>query len=258
MRAATQERQGHGIRWEIVSPALLLIVWQALAMLYPGRLFPTPIAVAQQMWTFSASGRLPLDMAKTLTRAAIAFFISMGIGSIIGVAMGRNRILDRLFSAWVIVGLNMPAIVIAIVLYIWLGLTEFALILAVVVNKVPLVITTIREGVRSFSADYDELGRAFRFPLLRRLRLIFWPQLVPYVLAAARTGLSLVWKIVLVFEVLGSDGGVGFRISELFQFFDIKGILAYTAAFILVVLVFEYGVLRPLERSVLKWRMDRA
>ena len=80
---------------------------------------------------------------------------------------------------------------------------------------------------------------------------------MPFVLAAARTGLSLIWKIVLVFEVLGSDGGVGFRISVFFQFFDIKGIFAYTTAFILVVFVFEYLILRPLERRVLRWRQPR-
>ena len=59
-----------------------------------------------------------------------------------------------------------------------------------------------------------------------------------------------------MFEVIGSDGGIGFRIAALFQFFDIKGILAYTTAFILVVIVFEYGVVRPLERWALKWRTD--
>jgi len=256
-RTGLEQRQGRGLPWEVISPALLILVWQVLAMMFPGRLFPTPIAVAQQLWTFTVSGKLLADMGKTLGRAAIAFTVAMVIGSAIGILMGRVRLVDRLFASWVIVGLNLPAIVIAIVLYIWLGLTEFALILAVIVNKVPLVITTVREGVRSFSSDYDELAQAFRMRLSRRLRLIFWPQLVPYLLAAARTGLSLVWKIVLVFEVIGSDGGVGFRISELFQFFDIKGILAYTTAFILVVLVFEYGIMRPLERNVLKWRTDR-
>jgi NitT/TauT family transport system permease protein len=77
-------------------------------------------------------------------------------------------------------------------------------------------------------------------------------------LAAARTGLSLIWKIVLVFEVLGSDGGVGYRISVLFQFFDISGILAYSAAFIIVVLALEWALLRPLERKVLQWRTEPA
>lgn len=243
---------------ELLSPILLLLAWQLLAMIFPGRLFPTPIEVAVQLWKATFYGKLLPDMGKTLGRAAIAFAIAMAIGIAFGILFGRIRTADRLFSTWVLVGLNLPAVVVAIVLYIWLGLTEFALILAVIVNKVPLVITTIREGVRSFSSDFDELAQAFRMPFARRLRLVFVPQLMPYVLAAARTGLSLIWKIVLVFEVIGSDGGVGFRISTMFQFFDIKGILAYTTAFILVVFVFEYWIMRPLEHSVLRWRTDRA
>jgi NitT/TauT family transport system permease protein len=250
-------RRASGVWWELVSPILLLVVWQVLAMIFPGRLFPTPVAVAIELWTDIVDGKLISDMAKTLRRAAISFTVAMAIGIAIGILFGRSRIADRLFSSWVIVGLNLPAVVIAIVLYISLGLTETAIVLAVIINKVPLVITTIREGVRSFSADYDELTRAFRMPFWRRLRLVFIPQLTPYVLAAARTGLALIWKIVLVFEVLGSDGGVGFRINTMFQFFDMTGILAYTTAFILVVLVFEYWVMRPLEHYVLRWRTDR-
>lgn len=248
---------GRALPLELISLVLLLASWQVLSTIFPSRLFPSPIDVGLHVVDLAINGKLLPDLGKTLGRAAIAFVVAMALGTIIGVGMGRSRIFDRLFSAWVVVGLNVPAIVIAIVLYIWLGLTEFALILAVVLNKLPLVIATIREGVRSFDPAYDDLGRAFRMPLSRRLRLVFLPQLMPFVLAAARTGLSLIWKIVLVFEVLGSDGGVGFRISVFFQFFDIRGILAYTAAFILVVFAFEYLALRPLERRVLKWRQAR-
>lgn len=227
-------------------------------MVFAHRLFPSPIEVGQEMLRLATEGKLLPDLAKTLWRASLAFALAMLIGTALGIVLGRKNWLDRLFSSWLIVGLNLPAIVVAIVLYIWLGLTETALILAVVINKVPLVATTIREGVRSFAPEFDELAQAMRWPLLRRLRLVFLPQLMPFVLAAARTGLSLIWKIVLVFEVLGSDGGVGYRVSLFFQFFDITGILAYTAAFIIVVLAVEYGVLRPLERRVLRWRPAQA
>jgi NitT/TauT family transport system permease protein len=202
-------------------------------------------------------GPLLPDIARTLARAAIAFAVAMALGTALGIALGRVRWADRLFATWLVIGLNLPAIVVAIVLFIWLNLTETALILAVIVNKLPLVIVTIREGVRSFAPEYDELARVYRMPPARRLRLIFLPQLVPFLLAAARTGLSLIWKIVLVFEVLGSDSGVGFRIGVFFQFFDVTGILAYTTAFLIVVLGFEYGVLRQVERRVQGWRWDR-
>ena len=227
-------------------------------MIFAHRLFPSPIAVAGELWMLAIQGKLVSDLGKTLMRASLAFGIAMALGTALGILLGRRRWLDRLLSSWLLVGLNLPAIVVAIVLYIWLGLTEVALVSAVVINKVPLVIATIREGVRSFSPDYDELAKALRLSRRRQLRLIFLPQLMPFVLAAARTGLSLIWKIVLVFEVLGSDGGVGYRISVMFQFFDITGILAYTSAFIIVVLGFEYALLRPLERKVLAWRPDPA
>ncbi len=261
--AAGTSRQGRrrsvafGIPLELVSILLLLAAWELLALVFPSRLFPTPVAVAVDLWDLTFNGKLVSDMIKTLTRAAIAFTIAMVLGTAIGIAFGRNAIADRLFSTWVIVGLNIPAIVIAIVLYIWLGLTEFALVLAVTLNKLPIVITTVREGVRSFSRDYDELALQLRMSYWRRLRLITAPQLAPFILAAARTGLALIWKIVLVFEVLGSDGGIGFRIQTFFQFFDITGILAYTIAFIAVVFIFEYLVLRPLEGRILRWRADQ-
>jgi NitT/TauT family transport system permease protein len=237
-----------------MSVIAVLALWQLVATAFPHRLFPSPITVAAEIWHLAFAGSLVPDLAQTLTRVAIGFAAAMLIGTAIGIAAGRNRTLDRLLAPWIVAGLNLPALVAAIALYIWLGLTEFALILAVVINKVPLVVATIREGVRSFSPDYDELARAYRLPAIRRLRLIFLPQLMPFLLAAARTGLSLIWKIVLVFEVLGSDGGVGFRINVMFQFFDVAGILALTTSFVVVVVAFDTLVLRSFERRMDLWR----
>ncbi|MGZ9809333.1 ABC transporter permease [Pseudoroseicyclus sp. H15] len=242
---------------EILSLPLLLLLWQCAAWIAQSRFMPGPVAVAAEIWQELLGGRLIDDFAQTLTRAFAGFVIAMVLGTAIGIALGRIRPIDRLLSPWVVVGLNIPAIVVGIICYIWLGLTDVALVIAVVINKVPLVTTMMREGVRSLSEDFDELARMFRMPRARYLRLVLTPQLVPYLLAAARTGLSLVWKMVLVFEVLGSDGGVGFRVGVYFQFFDMTGILAYATVFVLVIMVIEYGLLRPLERRVLRWRADR-
>lgn len=246
-----------GPRLEWLSLPLLLALWQGGAMLAASRFLPSPLAVAGQVLDLAMTGHLIGDFAKTLARAAVGFVLAMALGTALGFALGRVRWADRLFGPWVMVGLNLPAIVVAIICYIWLGLTEFALVLAVVLNKTPLVITTIREGVLGFLPEFDELARAFRMPLARQLRLIWLPQLMPFVLAAARTGLALIWKMVLVFEVLGSDGGVGFRVGIFFQYFDMAGILAYAVVFVALVILFEHGVLRPVERRVLRWRQDR-
>ncbi len=252
-------RPGAGPPWlGYASLPLLLLVWQVAAMVAQSRFLPGPALVGAEIWHLVWEGPLVADFAATLTRAMFGFVLAMAIGAALGLALGRTIWADRLFAPWVVVGLNIPAIVVGMICYISLGLSDLALILAVVINKVPLVTTMMREGVRALSADYDELAATFRMPRGRYLRLVLVPQLMPYLLAAARAGLSLVWKMVLVFEVLGSDGGVGFRVGLYFQLFDMTGILAYTCCFIAVILALEYGVLRPVEGRVLQWRKDRS
>ena len=66
--------------------------------------------------------------------------------------------------------------------------------------------------------------------------------------------MALIWKIVLVAELLGRSDGVGFQIQVYFQLFDVTGILAYTLAFIVVVQLIEWLALQPLERQANLWR----
>ena len=80
------------------------------------------------------------------------------------------------------------------------------------------------------------------------------PQLYPYIMAAARGGIALIWKIVLVVELLGRSNGVGFKLNEFFNLFDIASLFAYTLAFVAVMVFVEYAIVNPIERRLNKWR----
>ena len=98
------------------------------------------------------------------------------------------------------------------------------------------------------------MAQVFRMGPWTRMRHVLLPQLAPYLAAAARSGLSLVWKIVLIVELLGRPNGVGFEIGVAFQLFDVTRILAYALAFIAVMLAIETFLVQPLERHVARWR----
>jgi hypothetical protein len=110
------------------------------------------------------------------------------------------------------------------------------------------------ERVRAIDQQLLQVGKVFKVPMLRSLFYIYMPQLYPYFMAAARSGLSLIWKIVLVVELLGRSDGVGFQLNTFFQFFDITSILAYTLAFVLVIYSIESLLMRPLENYLTRWR----
>lgn len=155
-----QSRQAGKVSFEWASIPLLLVLWQIASVAVQHRLFPSPIMVFAELYDLALHKTLLADIGKTLYRAAAAFVVAMIAGIVIGGILGRFRALDGLFGNWVLIGLNIPAIVVAITFYIWFGLTEVALILAVVVNKTPLVAVTMREGVRALDNGWPSSRRS--------------------------------------------------------------------------------------------------
>jgi NitT/TauT family transport system permease protein len=237
-----------------LSFGMLLLLWELASLAANPRKLPSPQTVAGVLVDGIADGSLPYHVGITLARVAVSFVLAMVIGIAIGIAMGRRPRLDRYFDGWLVLFLNVPALVTIVLCYVWFGLVEAAAIAAVALNKIPNVIVTLREGSRALNRDYLEMAEVFRLGRAKTLRHIVLPELFPFIIAAARSGLALIWKIVLVVELLGRSNGVGFEIGTYFSLFDVAGILAYTIAFAAVIQIIELVLLRPLERRANQWR----
>src|ERR1700730_5600896 len=86
--------------------------------------------------------------------------------------------------------LNLPALVVIVLAYIWAGLTAVAAIAAIEVSKRPTAIVTVRRGTRALDPALDEMATVFAIPGRRAFRHIMLPQLAPYIAAAARSALD--------------------------------------------------------------------
>ena len=233
---------------------LFITLWHCLALYINDITLPTPIAVLQVFWQEIKSGQLPHHLGITLLRLIASFSIAMFLGCAIGIILGRNAKLDAFFDNWLVIFLNIPALVTIILCYVWFGLIESAAILAVVINKLPNVIVTIREGTKALDKDLLEMARCYHFGKKKTFLHVIWPQLHPFVMAATRSGLALIWKIILVVELLGRSDGMGYQIHLFFQLFDVASILAYTLAFITVIQSIELFILKPLDKKALRWK----
>lgn len=241
----------------VVSIVVLLAVW-ALAAALSGdpRRLPSPALVLARLAEIAETGELWFHAGMTLMRVAIAFVAAMALGGALGLWMGRSAAADRWLNPTLVILLNIPALVVIVLCYIWIGLNETAAILAVALNKIPTVAVILREAARTLSPALDDMARVFRMGALARLRHVILPQLAPAIAAAARSGIALIWKIVLVVEFLGRSNGVGFKIHLHFSNFDVARVLAWALAFVVVMLVIDLGVLRPWQAHANRWRQD--
>ena len=233
---------------------LILLWWGAARIGGDPTVLPTPGAVLAIARGEVAKGALQLHLMATLLRVAAAFAVAMVLGVAIGVALGSSAALNRWFGPWVVVFLNIPALVVIVLCYLWIGLNEVAAIVAVALNKTAMVAVNVREGIQALDRRVDEMARVFAMPRGARFRHVVLPQLWPYLAASTRNGLAIIWKIVLVVEFLGRSNGVGFQIHLYFQLFEVGYVLAYALSFVAVMLFIEAVPIRMLERKATVWR----
>ena len=124
----------------LLSFALFIATWWIASLLIGDAKLPAPPAVLSVLIAEARSGALFVNLGATLARVALAFTLAMALGSAIGYLMGRVSLANRLGDPWLILLLNLPALVVIVLAYIWAGLTEVAAIAAIAINKLPTAV----------------------------------------------------------------------------------------------------------------------
>ena len=203
-------------------------------------------------------GYLWSDIGITAYRIAGAFLIAITAALVIGTLLGRSRLAERLFGPWVTIGASIPSLVVIVVVYLSVGVNDHAAMIGTALIVAPPMIFAVWDGIRAINPELQEMARAFAIPKFTILRRVILPQTTPFIFVAARTGLSLTWRLMIFVELLGRSSGVGYRIQYFYNLVDMKRVVAAALPFIALMLLFEFCVLRPLERWVFRWRRAEA
>jgi NitT/TauT family transport system permease protein len=258
LRAAHRSRQqraegGVSTALRVISYGSLLALW-AFAAQSMGAILPGPL----ETWSFIVReferGKLLLHLGITTQRVVLAFTIAMLSGVALGALMGLSKRADDLLQGWLITALTVPRILLFVVAYLLLGLSDRALIIALTITIVPTIVVTIREGTRAIDDTLVQMAHAFRRDRVAVWLKVIYPQLTPYVIGTARGSLALSWKMVVLGELLGRTSGVGYQISFYFQFFNMRGILAYGVTMMVLLAIIDLGLMGALQRRAFRWR----
>lgn len=241
-----------------MSYASILIAWIVAAAVLPAAFMPGPLETLRFIVREYERGVLVMHLWATAQRVLIAFGIGIVIGVMTGAAMGLSGRVDRLLQAWLIAGLTIPRIILFVMAYLLLGLTDASAIAALVITIIPTIVVQVREGTRAVDEKLIQMARAYGRPPSAIWRHVVLPQLMPYIIGTARSSLSLAWKMVVLAELLGRTNGVGYQVSFYFQMFDMVGIIGYGVTMMVILGFIDLVLLGALQRRAFRWRPRRA
>jgi NitT/TauT family transport system permease protein len=240
----------------VASLALLLILWQLVSFLISPKYVPGPLLTFSALAKHVQSGEIPKHFAVTMFRMLASFALAMVAGVVIGTLMGLYRRSEQALDLWVMVGLTIPSLCYIIISFMWLGLNERATVLAITWTTFPSIAVNIWQGVKAIDQRLIDMARVFRASRWKRTARVVIPQVLPYIMAAARFGLGVVWKVTVLVELLGRSDGIGYMLNYSFQMFNMADVFAWTLFFTLVMLIIELLVLKPIEARLFRWRPE--
>jgi ABC-type nitrate/sulfonate/bicarbonate transport system permease component len=243
-----------GLRYEgVLAMVGLAAVWQVASYFFPPFLFPPVPAIAERFIEIFTSWNGALNALATGGRILLGLAGAFILGCLLAVLMGRSDRFHRYAYPLLNFNQGIPALSWVVISIIWFKGTEFRIFFIMVMTTLPSFSFQVLDAYRAMSKDLFEMTLSFRPSRLDLLRVLVLPTTLPSILTAWKVNLGNASRVVVVAELVGATGGVGYELLQQQQLFDMAGAIAWTIVLVIFVLVVQ-RIITLLENSLLRYR----
>ena len=236
---------------------VLMIVWEALA--HSGAisplLWPPLEKIAVELWRFAASGDMWFHGAITLQRALTGFLSAIVAGVLIGTALARVRILDRLIEPIFVFGYPIPKISLYPMFIFIFGFGDMSKIVLVFLECLyPITIQTIA-GMRNAERVLVWASRNAGASNSQMFWRVFVPSAAPTIFAGIRIALPVALIVTIITELIGESRGLGYVVA--FSSASFEPARAMAAFAVIAAIGFSFDrTLIFLRRRLIYWQKE--
>ncbi len=151
------------------------------------------------------------DAMVTLTQTIVATILTMSIGILLGIWIGRSDRADAILKPFLDAGQTLPAFVYLIPMLGLFGPTRFTAIATGIIYAIPIVVKIVGEGIRSVPATMIEAATAAGSTTRQLITKVQLPAAKKAILLAANQGMIYVLAVIVIGGFVGS-GGLGYLV----------------------------------------------
>lgn len=228
-------------------------VWQIASLFFPPFLFPSLVDVFKRCVVILSSWSQFSDVLATVGRILAGLAGAFIFGTALAVAMARSRASNEFLSPILTLFQGIPALSWVVFAIIWFRGIEPRIFFIMVMTTLPAFAFQVLGALQGMSRDLTEMVMSFRPTRFKLFRVMIIPAILPDILTAWKVNLGNASRVVVVAELVGATGGVGYELLQQQQVFDMAGALAWTLQLVLFVLIAQ-AVLTLIERIVFRYR----
>ena len=147
----------------------------------------------------------------TLTQTLVATMLTMIMGVVLGVWIGRSERADKVLRPFLDAGQTLPAFVYLVPILGLFGPSRFTAIVTGIVYAIPVVVKIVGEGIKGVSTTMIEAATAAGSNAWQLITKVQLPAAKKSLLLATNQGLIFVLAVVVIGGFVGS-GGLGYLV----------------------------------------------
>jgi ABC-type nitrate/sulfonate/bicarbonate transport system permease component len=194
---------------KLLAGLVLLAVWEITVRLWAPAYVARPSGIVFVLLPVLSSTPFLRAAAATLGAVVEGLVIALLAGIVVGIAMGRSFVVDRVIRFYMFALFAMPMVAILPLITLWLGYTDGARLATTVFAAYFSIALNAADGARAVPSEYLEVGAAFRAPRTRLLVGIVLPASLPYLLAGIRLAAARALIGAVLAEFFISVDGLG-------------------------------------------------
>lgn len=217
-----------------------LLVWQACSKLIASHiLFASPIRVLEALLLLIRSRDFWSAILFSTQRIAAGFFLALSGGIVLALVSACFRLFRILITPIIRLMKAVPVVSFVILALLWIRSQNLSVLISFVM-VLPVIYTNVLQGIDGTDKKLLEMASVFRMPLLRKIRYIYLPAVLPSLVSAASVSLGFCWKSGIAAEVIGlPTGSIGERLYEAKLYLMTGELFAWTAVIVLISVIFE-------------------
>jgi NitT/TauT family transport system permease protein/taurine transport system permease protein len=202
----------------LLSTASLLIafaIWQVLStFVFNPFLIPPPLEVIRTAVPMVMSGEIFADVAISMTRVLVGFVSGSLIGIVLGVLLGRIRVLhDLLDPIMELLRYLSPTAMIPIAV-IWFGIGELSKYFLIFWGTFFIVVVNTTAGVWRAPIARQRAAECLGANRLEIFVMVIIPSAVPYIVTGMRVAMASSFMSIIPAEILAADSGIGYLLQK--------------------------------------------
>jgi ABC-type nitrate/sulfonate/bicarbonate transport system permease component len=215
---------------------------------------PALTSVLLAFWQLLTDGTFASVFLPSLERLFIGYFIACVVAVALGIAMGFNRWIFRLFEPLVEIlrPIPSPAYVPMAILFLGIG-NQMKIFMVAFASFFPVLLNTI-SGVMNVDRVLIDTGRTFGLSRMQMITKVVLPSASVYIRTGMRISLAVALIVTVLAEMVTGNDGIGFFILSSQRSFHIAEMYAAVIALAIVGYALNHLFLF-IESRLLAWNI---